>query len=642
MALIKCSECGHEVSDKASVCPNCGCPIEKGLVCNDCGYSLSPTDKTCPNCGCPSNSLKETKSQHLIKGKALQYLSVFLLLCLFMVGGYYAYNTFLRGEDIVELSPDFIKAIRKYDTLDSFSEGFAMVKKDGVYGFINTKGEEVIPCKYDDAYSFSEGYAVVKKGGKNGFINTNGEEVIPFKYDRADSFSEGFAVIERDEMYGFVNTKGEEMIPCKYDWAVSFSEGFAMIVKDGKYGFINTNGEEIIPCKYDYDEYYYTSFLFKDGLAVARKGSKFGIINTHDEEVVPCKYDYAESFSEGFAVVKKDEKYGFINAKGEEIIPCKYDYASSFSEGLAAVNKDGRYGFININDEEIVPCKYDYDYVAGSGAYIYSEGYAIVKKDDKYGFVNIKGEEVVPCKYTYVYPFSKNGVALIQLDCGDKTIYGYVDKNGNDTFTDKDYEELTAYKEQQLREEELQRQEEEARRIAAMKPDWLYGTWVAEESGYQIEMIITKNNLIQRIGGQTFYNGSYYYDGNDELLYNQTTSGGWNDVWPVDKNRQALMNNGSPMRKMNGGYSSSSYGSTNIDSRIQRLENKVQDDIDELNAMVSSGRMNPATLMYIKQNLPTEISELMEYYSNQGNSAKYNDYAYKRRVVIQVLREIGI
>lgn len=27
MALIKCKECGHEVSDRASACPNCGCPI---------------------------------------------------------------------------------------------------------------------------------------------------------------------------------------------------------------------------------------------------------------------------------------------------------------------------------------------------------------------------------------------------------------------------------------------------------------------------------------------------------------------------------------------------------------------------------------------------------------------------------------
>lgn len=29
MALIKCSECGKEISDKATTCPNCGCPINK-------------------------------------------------------------------------------------------------------------------------------------------------------------------------------------------------------------------------------------------------------------------------------------------------------------------------------------------------------------------------------------------------------------------------------------------------------------------------------------------------------------------------------------------------------------------------------------------------------------------------------------
>lgn len=27
MALIKCPECGKQVSDKAGSCPNCGCPI---------------------------------------------------------------------------------------------------------------------------------------------------------------------------------------------------------------------------------------------------------------------------------------------------------------------------------------------------------------------------------------------------------------------------------------------------------------------------------------------------------------------------------------------------------------------------------------------------------------------------------------
>ena len=28
MALITCTECGKEFSDKAAACPNCGCPTE--------------------------------------------------------------------------------------------------------------------------------------------------------------------------------------------------------------------------------------------------------------------------------------------------------------------------------------------------------------------------------------------------------------------------------------------------------------------------------------------------------------------------------------------------------------------------------------------------------------------------------------
>jgi uncharacterized membrane protein YvbJ len=32
MALIKCSECGNDVSDKAPACPNCGNPINGSAV----------------------------------------------------------------------------------------------------------------------------------------------------------------------------------------------------------------------------------------------------------------------------------------------------------------------------------------------------------------------------------------------------------------------------------------------------------------------------------------------------------------------------------------------------------------------------------------------------------------------------------
>ncbi|OUP06522.1 hypothetical protein B5F34_13955 [Mediterranea sp. An20] len=64
MALIKCSECGHEISDKATSCPNCGCPIDKKVACKECGYEMSATDTVCPNCGYPNeNEVHKLKQQ---------------------------------------------------------------------------------------------------------------------------------------------------------------------------------------------------------------------------------------------------------------------------------------------------------------------------------------------------------------------------------------------------------------------------------------------------------------------------------------------------------------------------------------------------------------------------------------------------
>lgn len=41
MTLIKCPECGKEISDKAAACPNCGCPINNTSsgVCSTPSYA---------------------------------------------------------------------------------------------------------------------------------------------------------------------------------------------------------------------------------------------------------------------------------------------------------------------------------------------------------------------------------------------------------------------------------------------------------------------------------------------------------------------------------------------------------------------------------------------------------------------------
>jgi len=53
MTLIKCSECGKDVSDKAKSCPSCGNPIlleKKDRICPFCGGIVGNKAYKCPHC----------------------------------------------------------------------------------------------------------------------------------------------------------------------------------------------------------------------------------------------------------------------------------------------------------------------------------------------------------------------------------------------------------------------------------------------------------------------------------------------------------------------------------------------------------------------------------------------------------------
>lgn len=51
MAIIKCPECGRQISDKAPVCPSCGIEIAGKIIkCPHCGEVYFKSNEMCPNC----------------------------------------------------------------------------------------------------------------------------------------------------------------------------------------------------------------------------------------------------------------------------------------------------------------------------------------------------------------------------------------------------------------------------------------------------------------------------------------------------------------------------------------------------------------------------------------------------------------
>lgn len=58
MGLMKCPDCGREISENAKQCPFCGSPFENEnlMSCPSCGHSVSKKANACPNCGHPFNN----------------------------------------------------------------------------------------------------------------------------------------------------------------------------------------------------------------------------------------------------------------------------------------------------------------------------------------------------------------------------------------------------------------------------------------------------------------------------------------------------------------------------------------------------------------------------------------------------------
>ena len=68
---------------------------------------------------------------------------------------------------------------------------------------------------YESAYHFAEGLAPIMKDGKWGFINTRGEVVIPFRFEIASFFENGRAEVYLDGKAHKINTKGQCVKNCK-------------------------------------------------------------------------------------------------------------------------------------------------------------------------------------------------------------------------------------------------------------------------------------------------------------------------------------------------------------------------------------------------------------------------------------------
>lgn len=215
-----------------------------------------------------------------------------------------------KGEEIVACN---------YRLITPCVDGMLFFNDNNKYGFMNTSGKIVVEAgKYENVKDFSYGLAAVEKDDKWGFINKKGEEVIPFSFEAVGSFADNLAVVRVNRKYGYIDLKGNFVIEPSFDNAEEFSCGVAVTSKgendyviDKKGNIVYTADKKTILLD-DWFESNMIPVLKEEGRSYVS-----GYINTKGEIAIPFEYQFTSSFEDGTALVMKDYKVYNINTKGE-------------------------------------------------------------------------------------------------------------------------------------------------------------------------------------------------------------------------------------------------------------------------------------------------------------------------------------
>lgn len=136
----------------------------------------------------------------------------------------------------------------EFDAAYPASQGWIRVIKGGDTGYLDTQGNEVIPCILDYARvrDFCCGLAAFQEtpDGPWGFLGTQLETLIPPKYQEVADFCEGLATVKCGDAYACVNTRGHEVVPPRYSYLGSFEDGLALASRDGMKFYIDIQGVE--------------------------------------------------------------------------------------------------------------------------------------------------------------------------------------------------------------------------------------------------------------------------------------------------------------------------------------------------------------------------------------------------------------
>ena len=166
---------------------------------------------------------------------------------------------------------------------------------------------------FEEIYGFNDGYAMVKLNRKWNFININNKLLSDTWFDWVYNFSDGYANVKLNNKWNFIDTYGKCISDTWFDLVDIFYGGYARVKLDGKWNFINRNNKLLSATWYDWVDDFY------DGYAKVKLNNKWNYIDTNGKCISDTWFDLVDNFDDGYARVKLDGKLFKIDKNGQRV-----------------------------------------------------------------------------------------------------------------------------------------------------------------------------------------------------------------------------------------------------------------------------------------------------------------------------------
>lgn len=204
----------------------------------------------------------------------------------------------------------------------SFYEDKAViVTEDKKYGYINKKGEVIIPPIYDYASLFYNNCAFVSKDGEKMFIDDKKRILVKFEDKQMPLSlpSEGLFPYnnKEQESCGIKDMNNKDIIKAspKYKWFSGFVNGYSVFYNNNDdCGLINSKGETVIRAKYQ-------DMIMCEDVIIYKDKDKYGLISYSDKTILAPTYNTIIPFqgNNKYTYAYDGDYVVLIDKKGEEI-----------------------------------------------------------------------------------------------------------------------------------------------------------------------------------------------------------------------------------------------------------------------------------------------------------------------------------